>query len=553
MKCSPFFKIVLIALACLIVAPIVSAAPVEVKCPTVISNPGTYILVQDINSSTGTPIKIQCSNVVFDGNGHTISGVDAGNSFGILVSGNNGPLSGVTVKNVRLNDFYDGLYFRGVNGGRIDSITATSNVRAGISLRSSSDNIISRCTVTQNGEGFYIWSECSRNRVESCTMKDNNEMGLWLASTGRTSNGIVYDSTNNMIVGNTATGNGRMGLYVDFSDGNTLSNNQVSSNEQFGIFLDYSSRTRIESNTVSGGSEQAVYLYDADSTQLIGNTVSGAADYGIWISSSSGNTIRSNTITRNGKGGLVLNGEEGIPTNDNTVTSNTIRDNGRLGIYLCRSTGNTITNNLFSNPSNTGFGTSCGTNSWNAERQPGTSITGGSTLGGNYWGHPAGTGFSETNPDVNKDGICDRPYSFSGNSDLYPLAKAGGSGSPTVTVSPTATLTVPTTVATIPTIPLPPEVTPSRTTTVTTTVTPTLGEKGEALPALPGALSSPQDIDRDGRYEDVNGNGRVDFSDVVLLFNNLDAVSASYPASVFDFNLNKRIDYSDVTALYQSL
>ncbi len=553
MKCSLFFKIGLFALATLIVAPIVSAAPVEITGPTVISTPGTYILGQDINVNQGTPIKIQSSNVIFDGDGHTINGADASGSFGIMVSGNNGALTGVTIKNVRIDNFYDGLYFKGVNGGRIDSVTATGNVRAGISLRSSNDNVISRCTVSQNGEGFYIWSECSRNRVESCTMKDNTEMGLWLASTGRTSSGIVYDSTDNVVVGNTASGNGRMGLYVDFSDRNTLSNNQVTSNNQFGIFLDYSSRTRIESNTVSGGSEQAIYLYDADSTQLIGNTVSGAADYGIWISSSSGNTIRSNTITRNGKGGLVLNGEEGIPTNDNTVIANTIRDNGKLGIYLCRSNGNTITNNLFSNPSNTGFGSSCGTNAWHVERQAGTSITGGSTLGGNYWGHPAGTGFSETNPDANKDGICDRPFTFSGNSDLYPLAKTGSTGSPTPPVTTTPTVIIPTTVATIPTIPLPPEVTPSSTVTVTSTSTPIVGEKGMSIPALPGASTPPRDINGDGLYEDVNGNGRVDFSDVVLLFNNLEAVSVSYPPSIFDFNQNKRIDYSDVTALYQSL
>ena len=178
---------------------------------------------------------------------------------------------------------------------------------------------------------------------------------------------------------------------------------------------------------------------------------------------------------------------------------------------------------------------------------------GGSTLGGNYWGHPAGTGFSETNPDVNKDGICDRPYSFSGNSDLYPLAKAGGSGSPTVTVSPTSTPTVPTTVATIPTIPLPPEVTPSRTTTVMTMVTPTPGEKGEAIPALPGALSPPQDIDGDGRYEDVNGNGRPDFADVVLLFNHADLIAPSGWELYYDFNNNTRFDFADIVVLFGGL
>ncbi len=551
MKCSLFFKIGLFALATMIVAPIVSAAPVQINGPTVISIPGTYVLGQDISTTQGTAIKIQCSNVVLDGNGHTIDGVDANGSFGILVNSNSGLLSGVTIKNVRLNDWYDGLYFKGVNGGRIESVTATNNLRAGISLRCSNDNVITGCTATGNGQGFYVWSECSRNRIESCTISDNKEMGLWLASTGRTASGIVYDSTGNQVVGNNAIGNGRMGLYVDFSDGNILSNNKVTSNSAFGIFIDYSSRTRVESNTVSGGSEQAVYLYDADSTELIGNTVTGAADYGIWISSSSGNTIRSNTVSRNGKGGIVLNGEETIPTNNNSVTSNTVRDNGEIGIYLCRSSGNTVTNNHFSNPVNARYGGSCGPSVWSTERRSGTSITGGSTLGGNYWAHPAGTGFSETSSDGDRDGICDRPFMInSANSDPLPLAKTNASISavPTSTLTPTPTVTP---VGTIPTIPLPPEVSPSATPTPNST--PVLGGKGEPLTPLPGASGSPCDNDGDGRYEDVNGNGRSDFADVVLLFNNLDFVGGAYPGSTFDFNQNTRIDYGDVTVLYQRL
>ena len=38
---------------------------------------------------------------------------------------------------------------------------------------------------------------------------------------------------------------------------------------------------------------------------------------------------------------------------------------------------------------------------------------------------------------------------------------------------------------------------------------------------LPGAASDPRDLDGDGRYEDVNGNGRRDFADVVLFFNQM--------------------------------
>ncbi len=689
----------------------------------VISSPGTYVLAQDIATSQNPAISIKCSNVIFDGNGHTIDGVNAPNSFGIQVNNGGTPLSGVTVKNVRLTDWYDGIYFKGVNAGRIESVTATSNVRAGISLRTANDNVISGCTANGNGQGMYIWSECSRNRVESCTMSNNAEMGLWLASTGRTASGIVYDSTANQVIGNTATGNKRMGLYVDFSHGNVLSNNHVTSNGAFGIFLDYSTRTRIESNTVSGGSEQAIYLYDADSTDIIGNTVSGAGDYGIWISSSSGNTLRSNVITRNGKGGLVLNGEETIPANDNKVVSNTVRDNGDVGMYLCRSSGNTIANNHFSNPVNARYGGSCGPSTWSAQQQAGASIVGGPATGGNYWSSPSGNGFSDTTPDANGDGICDRSYAInSANIDLLPLARASAApgtvtttAAPTTTGSPTVPAVPSPTVTAVPPVPQAPfpsahalpctieaehfdvggegvaygdyepvnqgtntalrpgegvdidtgggitnvgyirdgeyleytvdvnaagnfaltlraanpdpaakavkvyldgapagqvpvgptgswsvyqefagsapfqltqgrhvvkiafegvyrinldrlafstvaaptaaptiMATPPPVLLPASTVAPTAKPElqNTSLPALPGAAGSPLDPDNDGLYQDVNGNGRTDFADVTLLFNNLGEVASTYPATVFDFNANGRIDYSDVIALY---
>ena len=104
----------------------------------------------------------------------------------------------------------------------------------------------------------------------------------------------------------------------------------------------------------------------------------------------------------------------------------------------------------------------------------------------------------------------------------------------------------PTTVATPP-----PIVFPSSTPTATPTANPRL--QNTTLPALPGAASAPRDADGNGRYEDVNGNGRSDFSDVTLLFNNLNTVVSAYPVQAFDFNGNTRVDYGDVTVLYGQL
>jgi len=73
-----------------------------------------------------------------------------------------------------------------------------------------------------------------------------------------------------------------------------------------------------------------------------------------------------------------------------------------------------------------------------------------------------------------------------------------------------------------------------------------------AAEVLPGGAGLPGDPDRDGRFEDVNGNGRKDFADVVLLFSDL-AWCAGHEPFAFDFNHNGRTDFGDVVALFHRL
>lgn len=70
---------------------------------------------------------------------------------------------------------------------------------------------------------------------------------------------------------------------------------------------------------------------------------------------------------------------------------------------------------------------------------------------------------------------------------------------------------------------------------------------------LPSSADAPRDLDGDGRYEDVNGNSRTDFGDVVLFFSELVWIAANEPVEAFDFNGNGRIDFDDVVDLFDSL
>ncbi|NMB79988.1 MAG: hypothetical protein GYA23_12945 [Methanomicrobiales archaeon] len=71
--------------------------------------------------------------------------------------------------------------------------------------------------------------------------------------------------------------------------------------------------------------------------------------------------------------------------------------------------------------------------------------------------------------------------------------------------------------------------------------------------ALPQTSAAPTDPDKDGRYEDLNGNGEMDFNDVVLYFTHIDWIADNEPTGAFDFNGNGGIDFQDIVNLFREL
>ena len=73
---------------------------------------------------------------------------------------------------------------------------------------------------------------------------------------------------------------------------------------------------------------------------------------------------------------------------------------------------------------------------------------------------------------------------------------------------------------------------------------------GSGLVPLPGFTNSPTDPNGDCLYEDLNANNRMDFNDVVVMFNQMQWIAANEPVSAFDFNGNGRIDFNDIVKLF---
>lgn len=70
---------------------------------------------------------------------------------------------------------------------------------------------------------------------------------------------------------------------------------------------------------------------------------------------------------------------------------------------------------------------------------------------------------------------------------------------------------------------------------------------------LSGMTSPAQDLDGDGKAEDINGNGRLDFADLIVLFGQKDSPEIQNNQSDFDFNGNGFVDLADIVTLFGAL
>jgi PKD repeat protein len=78
-----------------------------------------------------------------------------------------------------------------------------------------------------------------------------------------------------------------------------------------------------------------------------------------------------------------------------------------------------------------------------------------------------------------------------------------------------------------------------------------IGTLEVTMTPVPGQTVSPKDLDGDRIYEDLTGDGSLSFTDVEVFFHQMDWMETNLPIENFDFNGNGRIDFDDVVDLFQ--
>lgn len=210
-----------------------------VTVPYLISEPGSYIIAQDLTyTGFGDAILITANDVDLNGDGHTMTGNSAG--AGVRVRG----ASGVNVHAVKVTGFDNGIYLLNAGKNTVMDNTVTGNT-SGIVLVGTGNSSVTGNTASGNSSTGILLFNTSNNNTVAENTAGSNLLGI-----------VLVNSNGNILTGNTAGGN-TLGVFVEFaSSGNRVEKNTASNNTLAGIGVAATSAgNTIVRNTAQGNSQ----------------------------------------------------------------------------------------------------------------------------------------------------------------------------------------------------------------------------------------------------------------------------------------------------------
>ncbi|WP_313694349.1 right-handed parallel beta-helix repeat-containing protein [Halorarum halobium] len=283
---------------------------------TEITESGRYVLDRNLTDrGADTCIRIQADDVVLAGGGHRVDGRGTFGTAGVVVRADGDePASNVTVRNVTVTDWDDGIRYIGVDGGAVVDATTATN-RVGLSLLNARDVHVADNVARGNRlRGISLLESGANNTLANNTATDNALYGIHLVEGGVRDNTLVNNVASNnefgiVLIGvhdnavtrNVASGNRIAGVWLSASTGNRLHRNRVS-NRFYGIFLADRSNGNVVSNTVAASNEVGVRLRSSDDNRIADNAVRGSGDTAILLISSDGNEVVGNVGLNNARG-----------------------------------------------------------------------------------------------------------------------------------------------------------------------------------------------------------------------------------------------------------
>ncbi len=283
---------------------------IPITAPALISNPGHYRLMNDLSNSTEeVAIWITASDVVLDGDGHTLGGAFDKNTSGVLAGNVPGGLENITLNNLTVTGWESGMRIDGVTSCSIGDTWATGN-QEGIYITGSPWCTIRNCTVIDNipfenegifsgGTGINLGDSPGTCILDSTI--SHNGWGEDLPAVG--GYGILSMNTTGLLIsGCIITTNVNTGIWNEDSRDTLVLGNQIHGNEgNGGIFMvgyeeDAVINATIADNNISG-SGQGICLERND--YLVENNTVKDCGSGILLAFSQNATLIGNIMEDN--------------------------------------------------------------------------------------------------------------------------------------------------------------------------------------------------------------------------------------------------------------
>ena len=417
--------------------------PTITACST-INESGIYTLENNITDGVTNCIDIDANDVVFDCQGFMIDGT-AISHYGIYVYRSSTTDANVTVKNCKMQDWSSyAVYLYRAQNCKIFNFTVSD--ADGFVYAHYSDNLIINLTKFNSNskyEGIYGYSSDQLKILNSNITTEG--YGVVLGSSTGTSivnsniiGGVysikfpVYISNYCDLQLNNVYGSNNLPILF-YNSATTIQNWNNNFSE---IILCGASNTLIQNVTWNQNKGTPFYIAISDYVTFDNVVINGSqSGYGIYID------IGSNYLNiKNSKFSNLKYGIHGVAIVDSNITNNTFFDN-QYGIYALSNKNkiffnnfsswndyaiyigsssvqdNVIYNNYFlKTPAQSYLYFANSNNYANTSKQLGTRIySEGPYIGGNYWAHTDGTGYSETCTDANHDGFCDDSFNCGTN------------------------------------------------------------------------------------------------------------------------------------------
>ena len=343
---------------------------------TTIDSPGEYELASDI-AGNETCLEITASDVLLDGQGQALDGLDYVTGVGVAINGT--AVSNVTVANLTVGTFYNGVSVEQAAEVTLRNLTVTDSGADAVTLDGVANASVLDSNLSANrGSGLHAADATSALAIENSTIAANTVGGNAFSGLLVESSSAQVTIENNTIHqnpgegiqvvngvpgvairNNTISNNARAGVLVDASAGPVLADNVVTANERGiqlgsvpvpGVYTSADNAT-LTNNHISDSDTDGIAILGSDDVTVADTTVTNAGADGLHLEAAERTTVRDTTTRDSAVDGLratdgldlsiqnvtaVLNGDAGVSLDgvDNaTVAEGELRDNERQGLY----------------------------------------------------------------------------------------------------------------------------------------------------------------------------------------------------------------------------